>query len=66
MRNRINLHTVRNDTLLGTLKFVSKTEDSQKYRALIPDGMVNQDIKDSTAYKTYYDFATGKVIPKKV
>ncbi|GJU21486.1 hypothetical protein Tco_1154828 [Tanacetum coccineum] len=65
MRNRINLHTVRNDTLLGTLKFVSKTEDSQKYRALIPDGMVNQDIKDSTAYKTYYDFATGKVIPKK-
>ncbi|GJV37297.1 hypothetical protein Tco_1409774 [Tanacetum coccineum] len=60
MRNRINLHTVRNDTLLGTLKFVSKTKDSQKYRALIPDGMVNQDIKDSTTYKTYYDFATGK------
>ncbi|GKB68427.1 hypothetical protein Tco_0929839 [Tanacetum coccineum] len=65
MRNMINLHTIRDDSLLGTLKFVSKTEDSQKYGALIPDGMINQDIKDSKAYKTYYDFATGKVAPKK-
>ncbi|GJT93689.1 hypothetical protein Tco_1082534 [Tanacetum coccineum] len=65
MRNKINLHTVRDDTLLGTLKFVSKTEDAQKYGALIPDGMINQDIKDSEAYKTYYDFATRKVAPKK-
>ncbi|GJR63044.1 hypothetical protein Tco_1505206 [Tanacetum coccineum] len=39
MRNRINLHTVRDDTLL--------------------------DIKDSKAYKTYLDFATGKSTPKK-
>ncbi|GKC09302.1 hypothetical protein Tco_1000912 [Tanacetum coccineum] len=27
--------------------------------------MINQDIKDSKAYKTYYDFATGKATPKK-
>ncbi|GKE49997.1 hypothetical protein Tco_1481255 [Tanacetum coccineum] len=27
--------------------------------------MINQDIKDSVAYKTYYDFATGKVHPRK-
>nr|GEV70384.1 hypothetical protein [Tanacetum cinerariifolium] len=39
--------------------------NSHKYGALIPDGMINQDIKDSKAYKTYYDFATGKVAPKK-
>ncbi|GJX38019.1 hypothetical protein Tco_0251322 [Tanacetum coccineum] len=65
MRNKINLHTIRDDSLLGTLKFVSKTEDSQKYGALIPDGMINQDIKDSKAYKTYYDFPTGKVASKK-
>ncbi|GJZ50235.1 hypothetical protein Tco_0604425 [Tanacetum coccineum] len=61
----INLHTIHDDSLLGTLKFVSKTEDSQKYGALIPDGMINQIIKDSKAYKTYYDFATGKITPKK-
>ncbi|GJU50535.1 hypothetical protein Tco_1220090 [Tanacetum coccineum] len=65
MRNRINLHTVRDDTLLGTLKFVSKTKEYQKYGALIPDEMINQDIKDSKAYKTYLDFATGKSTPKK-
>ncbi|GKE44394.1 hypothetical protein Tco_1471678 [Tanacetum coccineum] len=61
MRNRINLHTIRDDSLLGTLKFVSKTQDYQQYRALILDDMINQDIKDFTNYKTYYDFATGKV-----
>nr|GEX77579.1 hypothetical protein [Tanacetum cinerariifolium] len=65
MRNMINLHTIRDDSLLGTLKFVSKTQDYQQYRAPIPDDMINQDIKDSKAYKTYYDFATGKVPPKK-
>ncbi|GJV54788.1 hypothetical protein Tco_1455793, partial [Tanacetum coccineum] len=43
----------------------TKTQDYQQYGALIPDDMINQDIKDSKAYKTYYDFATGKVPPKK-
>nr|GEZ31577.1 retrovirus-related Pol polyprotein from transposon TNT 1-94 [Tanacetum cinerariifolium] len=65
MRNMINFHIVRDDTLLGTLKFVSKTEDYQKYGALIPDGKINQDIKLSIAYKTNLDYATGKVPPKK-
>nr|GEW98835.1 retrovirus-related Pol polyprotein from transposon TNT 1-94 [Tanacetum cinerariifolium] len=65
MRNKINLHTVHDDTLLGTLKFVSKIEDCQVYRVVIPDGMINDDIKLSKAYKTYLDYATGKVPPKK-
>ncbi|GJY56682.1 hypothetical protein Tco_0455797 [Tanacetum coccineum] len=64
MRNRINIHTVRNDTLLGTLKFVSKTQDYQMYGALILEEMINQDIKDSKAYNTYLNFATGKATPK--
>ncbi|GKA38758.1 hypothetical protein Tco_0731309 [Tanacetum coccineum] len=64
MRNIINLHTVRDDPLLGTLKFMSKTEDSQKYGALIPDGMINQNVKDSEAYKICYDYASGKVALK--
>nr|GEU62273.1 hypothetical protein [Tanacetum cinerariifolium] len=64
-RNGINLYTIRDDSLLGTLKFVSKTEDCQKYGVLIPDGMINNDIKLSTAYKTYLDYATGKVPLKK-
>ncbi|GKA55985.1 hypothetical protein Tco_0755057 [Tanacetum coccineum] len=65
MRNMINLHTIRDDSLLGTLKFVSKTQDYQQYGAMIPDDMINQDVKDSKAYKTYYDFAIGKATPKK-
>ncbi|GKD94317.1 hypothetical protein Tco_1374154, partial [Tanacetum coccineum] len=65
MRNKINLHTVRDDTLLGTLKFVSKTQDYQQYGALIPKEMINQDIKDSKAYKTYLAFDTGQATPKK-
>ncbi|GKA21913.1 hypothetical protein Tco_0707875 [Tanacetum coccineum] len=65
MRNIINLHIIRDDSLLGTLKFVSKTYDTQKYGALIPDEMINQNIKDSKAYKTYYDFSIRKVEPKK-
>ncbi|GJR76553.1 hypothetical protein Tco_0088918 [Tanacetum coccineum] len=65
MRNRINLHTARDDSLLGALKFVSKTKDCHKYGALIPDGLINDDIKQSQAYNTYLDYATGKVPPKK-
>ncbi|GJS67240.1 hypothetical protein Tco_0681804 [Tanacetum coccineum] len=65
LRNRINLHTVRDDTLLGTLKFISKIEDCHVYGVVIPDGMINDDIKLSKAYKTYLDYATGKVSPKK-
>nr|GEX36996.1 hypothetical protein [Tanacetum cinerariifolium] len=65
MRNKINLHTSSDDTLLGTLKFVSKIEDYHIYGVMIPDRMINDDIKLSKAYKTYLDYATGKVPPKK-
>ncbi|GKA50566.1 hypothetical protein Tco_0743639 [Tanacetum coccineum] len=65
MRNMINLHTVRDDSLLGTLKFVSEIQEYKKYGALIPEEMINQDIKDSKAYETYLDFAIGKATSKK-
>ncbi|GJZ34177.1 hypothetical protein Tco_0579613 [Tanacetum coccineum] len=65
MRNMINLYTIRDDNLLGTLKYVSKTKDYLKYGALIPEQMINQTIKDSKEYKIYIAFATGKATPKK-
>ncbi|GKC71939.1 hypothetical protein Tco_1117822 [Tanacetum coccineum] len=37
----------------------------KQYGALIPEEMINQDIKDSKAYKTHLDFATKKATPKK-
>nr|GEU81603.1 retrovirus-related Pol polyprotein from transposon TNT 1-94 [Tanacetum cinerariifolium] len=36
----------------------------QNYSAVLPDNLTNQSMKESKAYKTYYDFATGKAIPK--
>ncbi|GJV54858.1 hypothetical protein Tco_1455863, partial [Tanacetum coccineum] len=65
MRNGINLHTIRNDSLLGTLNYVSKTEDHQIYRALIPVEIIDQDIQTSDEYQTYLAFSTGEAIPKK-
>ncbi|GKB62165.1 hypothetical protein Tco_0918351 [Tanacetum coccineum] len=65
MRNRINLHTLRDDSLLGTLKYVSKTEEHQVYGAVIPKEMINEDILNSTTYKTYYAYASGAKEPKK-
>ncbi|GJT12954.1 hypothetical protein Tco_0859996 [Tanacetum coccineum] len=44
--------------------FIPKHETVQKYRAILPDTQTNQAMKESDAYKTYHDFATGKVIPK--
>nr|GFD21250.1 hypothetical protein [Tanacetum cinerariifolium] len=47
-----------------TLKFISKIEDYHIYGAVIPDGMINDGIKLSKAYKTYLDYANAKVPPK--
>ncbi|GKE14668.1 hypothetical protein Tco_1422245 [Tanacetum coccineum] len=53
-----------NDPILTTMRFIPKHETIQKYGAILPDTLTNQAMKESDAYKTYHDFATGKVIPK--
>nr|GFB78834.1 hypothetical protein [Tanacetum cinerariifolium] len=63
--NRINLHTTRDDGLLGTLKYVSKTKEHQVYGALILKEMLNEDTLNSIAYKTYYAYASDAKEPKK-
>ncbi|GJZ42070.1 hypothetical protein Tco_0588956 [Tanacetum coccineum] len=65
MRNRIFMHIVRDDSVLGTLRFVSKFDEYQVYGALLPEGMTNQQMRDSPAYKTYLAFSTGATTPKK-
>ncbi|GJR49041.1 hypothetical protein Tco_1317144 [Tanacetum coccineum] len=54
----------KDDPILTTMRFIPKHETVQKYGAILPDTLTNQAMKESDAYKTYYDFATGKVIPK--
>ncbi|GJX77435.1 hypothetical protein Tco_0324246 [Tanacetum coccineum] len=64
MRNRMFMHTARDDSLLGTMRFVSIHEDTQVYGALLPKSMMNQAMLDSDSYKTYYAIATGVEPPK--
>ncbi|GJU53781.1 hypothetical protein Tco_1227495 [Tanacetum coccineum] len=65
MRNRLFLHSIKNDSVLGRLKFVAKIEDNQVYGMLIPDVMLNKEIQNSKAYHTYLGFSTRAVNPKK-
>ncbi|GJY51652.1 uncharacterized mitochondrial protein-like protein [Tanacetum coccineum] len=65
IRNILFLHTVQDDSLLGTLKFVSKTEEHQVYGALIPAKMTNLKMHNSPAYETILAYATGPIPPKK-
>ncbi|GJR73020.1 hypothetical protein Tco_0085385 [Tanacetum coccineum] len=63
-RNKVDWHMAKDDPILTTMRFIPKHETVQKYGAILPDTLTNQAMKESEAYKTYYDFATGKVIPK--
>nr|GEV98348.1 hypothetical protein [Tanacetum cinerariifolium] len=58
------MHTARDDSLLGTMRFVSRHEDTQVYGAILPEAMTNQAMLDSVAYKTYYAIASGAETPK--
>ncbi|GJZ32054.1 hypothetical protein Tco_0577490, partial [Tanacetum coccineum] len=59
MRNRTFMHTAWDDSLLGTMRFISRHEDTQVYGSLLPKAITNQAMLDSTSYKTYYTIATG-------
>ncbi|GKA94939.1 hypothetical protein Tco_0816977 [Tanacetum coccineum] len=63
MRNIMFMHTTQYDSILGTLRFVSKDEDTQVYGALISTVMTTPKIQDSLAYQTYLAFATGAATP---
>ncbi|GJV92265.1 retrovirus-related pol polyprotein from transposon TNT 1-94 [Tanacetum coccineum] len=64
MRNRTFMHTARDDSLLGTMRFISRHADTQVYGAILPKAMTNQALLDSIAYKTYYAIASGAEPPK--
>ncbi|GKE48392.1 hypothetical protein Tco_1479650, partial [Tanacetum coccineum] len=64
MRNKTFMHTARDDSLLGTTRFVSRHEDTQVYGDLLPKAMMNQSLLDFVAYKTYYGIATRAEPPK--
>ncbi|GKC73667.1 hypothetical protein Tco_1119550, partial [Tanacetum coccineum] len=63
-RNKVDWHMANDDPTLTKMRFIPKHETVKKYGAILPDTLTNQAMKESDAYKTYYDFATRKVIIK--
>ncbi|GJW60691.1 hypothetical protein Tco_0110026 [Tanacetum coccineum] len=62
-RNKMFMHTARDDSVLGTMRFVSRHADTQVYGAILPQAMTNQALLDSVAYKTYHAIASGAEPP---
>ncbi|GJR61707.1 hypothetical protein Tco_1503869 [Tanacetum coccineum] len=58
------INTIKDDGVLGKLKFVSKDEDDQKYRISILDLMMNDEIKNFDASLTYLALSTNTEPPK--
>ncbi|GJZ60681.1 hypothetical protein Tco_0616497 [Tanacetum coccineum] len=59
-RNKIGMHTSRDDYLINTLRFVSAKEATQIYGAILPESLTSPEMKETKAYKTY--LARGVVI----
>ncbi|GJR58151.1 hypothetical protein Tco_1500313 [Tanacetum coccineum] len=56
-RNKIGMHTLKDDYLINTLRFVSRKEASQIYGAVLPECLTSPEMKESKAYKTYLGYA---------
>nr|GEV85467.1 hypothetical protein [Tanacetum cinerariifolium] len=64
-RNKIGMHTSRDNYLINTLRFVSVKEDTQIYGAILPECLTSPEMKETQAYMTYLGFATRATPPKK-
>ncbi|GJS54097.1 hypothetical protein Tco_0627459 [Tanacetum coccineum] len=63
-RNKIGMHTSKDEYLINILRFVSRKQASQIYGAVLPECLTSPKMKESKAYKTYLGYATGVVPPK--
>ncbi|GJT82989.1 hypothetical protein Tco_1057331 [Tanacetum coccineum] len=59
-RNKVDWHMANDDPILTTMRFIPQHEVVQRYNVILPDYLTNPAMKESEAYKTYYDLATGK------
>ncbi|GJW81271.1 hypothetical protein Tco_0145246 [Tanacetum coccineum] len=56
---------IKDNVVLGRLKFIVKGEETQVYRLAILDTMLNEGIKNSEAYQTFLALSTGLIPLKK-
>ncbi|GKB97121.1 hypothetical protein Tco_0983258 [Tanacetum coccineum] len=59
-RNKIRMHTSKDDYLINSLRFVSTKESTQIYGAILPECLTSPAMKESKAYKTYLGYATDE------
>ncbi|GJU01270.1 hypothetical protein Tco_1111608 [Tanacetum coccineum] len=64
-RNKIGMHTSRDDYMINTLRFISAKEESQIYEARLPKSMTSLEMRETKAYNTYLGYATGVTPLKK-
>ncbi|GKC52280.1 hypothetical protein Tco_1075025 [Tanacetum coccineum] len=64
-RNKIGMHSSKDDYLINILRFVSTKEETQIYGAILLDSLTSPVMKETKAYKTYLGFALGATPPKK-
>ncbi|GJR46470.1 hypothetical protein Tco_1314573 [Tanacetum coccineum] len=64
-RNKIEMHTSKDEYLINTLRFVSAKEESQIYGAQLPKSMTSHEMRETNDYKTYLGYATGATPHKK-
>nr|GEW36129.1 protein FAR1-related sequence 5 [Tanacetum cinerariifolium] len=63
-RNKVKWHYVRDDHMFSTIKLVSRHQNTQQFSALLPIELINEEIRNSNAYKEYYVISTGVAQPK--
>ncbi|GJY38997.1 hypothetical protein Tco_0425361 [Tanacetum coccineum] len=54
-RNKIGMHTSKDDYLINTLRFVSAKEETQIYDDIHPKSLTSPELKETKAYKTYLE-----------
>nr|GEU65871.1 hypothetical protein [Tanacetum cinerariifolium] len=64
-RNKIGMHNSRDDYLKNTLRFIFVNEESQIYRAQLPESMTSLEMRETKAYKTYLGYAIRVTPPKR-
>nr|GFC15239.1 hypothetical protein [Tanacetum cinerariifolium] len=55
---------MRMKVMVRRIKVVSRHQNTQQYGAMLPIELTNDEIRNTKAYKEYYAFATGEVVPK--
>nr|GFA45491.1 hypothetical protein [Tanacetum cinerariifolium] len=63
-QNKVNWYYVRVDNIFSTIKVVSRHQNTQQYGAILPIELMNEDIRNTKAYKEYYAYASREAAPK--